>query len=312
VLLDTAKLGGQQQRVYAVDPDHVGVFFGARRIVAGSGFQTDNALTRRLAQIRRPDGGYDADAVSEAQLADGCQLVIDSRLARAGRPGPGGARRPYEPGDTIQFLGRTFRIVGVVEAGVAGRVFCPLQTLRHIKLAGARWSTMYFVKLAPGVAAEPAADALAAASGARVELKSDYGQLLYDSFSQIYTYINIANAVALVVCFIIILLTMYTMVLERTRQTGVLKALGASRRLLVWQTVTEAIMICWVGTAAGVGLAVVAAAILERVKPLLTVTMEPRWLLLAAAIGTVGGVLSALYPGYRAARLDPARALAYE
>jgi ABC-type lipoprotein release transport system permease subunit len=46
--------------------------------------------------------------------------------------------------------------------------------------------------------------------------------------------------------------------------------------------------------------------------PLQTVDIQSRWLLLAVVIGLAGGAMSAVYPGYRAARLDPATALSYE
>jgi putative ABC transport system permease protein len=115
--------------------------------------------------------------------------------------------------------------------------------------------------------------------------------------------------VALVVCFLIILLTMYTIVVERTREIGVLRALGASRFMILRGALGESLLICCAGTILGIILAYSAKLGIEQVKPLLTVAIEPRWVLLALAIGIVGGTLSALYPGWRAARLDPGLAL---
>ena len=139
-----------------------------------------------------------------------------------------------------------------------------------------------------------------------------YGRLLADSFQQIYLYINIASGVALVVCFLFVMLTMYTLILQRTREIGILKSLGASRRYLIGIAVAESVLICLVGTALGIGLSYVVARLIEWLMPLATVRIEAGWLLGAVVVGLVGGALSALYPGYRAARLDPAVALAYE
>jgi putative ABC transport system permease protein len=159
---------------------------------------------------------------------------------------------------------------------------------------------------------EAVADALAARIKAKVEPKGAYRELMYESFAQVYTYINLASGVALVVCFIIILLSMYTMVLERTREIGILRALGAGRAYMVGLSVVEALIVCVTGTGLGIALAFTAKFAIEGFRPLLTVSIAPTMILLALAIGIVGGAISALYPGYRAARLDPVAALAHE
>ena len=160
--------------------------------------------------------------------------------------------------------------------------------------------------------AEAAADAIAERTKARVELKSDYGQLLYKSFEQVYVYINIASGVALIVCFLIIVLTMYTMVLERTREIGIVRALGASRLQVVGGALGESLIISLSGTTLGIALAFADKWGIETVMPLLTVAIQLQWVLLALLIGIVGGTLSALYPGWRAARMDPGLALSLD
>ena len=216
--------------------------------------------------------------------------------------------------------------IGIVESGVACRVFCPLQVLQYIKNGGVPWVSLYFVQLLPpptgrdaaGMASagagyeEAVADALGKRLKAKVELKGDYRDLLYESFSSIYVYINAASGVALIVCFLIILLSMYTMVLERTREIGILKSLGAGKVYLIGESVLEALIVCTSGTILGMAFAFGVKYGLETARPLLTVSIEVQFLILAALIGVVGGVLSALYPGYRAARLDPVAALTNE
>jgi len=78
------------------------------------------------------------------------------------------------------------------------------------------------------------------------------------------------------------------------------------------QTILEALTISLLGTLAGVALSLPAKWIIETYRPLLTVDMQPRWLVLAFAVGLAGGLLSALYPGYRALRADPVECLTYE
>jgi len=309
VMLDTLHMGGQQQRMFAVDRANMPLFLGGRKVVEGRLFDEGRAFGDRLDAIRNANGYYDPSLVSEKEVLSACELVVDTRLARVGK---------YRVGDHVTFLGRSFEIVGIVKSGVAGRVFCPLQVLQHIKNGGVPWVSLFFVKLRPPPASAPpgyeesVADALSARIKAKVEPKGAYREMMYESFSQIYIYINVASGLALVVCFIIILLSMYTMVLERTREIGVLKSLGAGRSYLIGQSVVEAVIICMTGTALGIGLAFAAKAGLEAAKPLLTLAIQPTFILIALGIGIIGGALSALYPGYRAARLDPVAALSFE
>lgn len=316
VMLDTLHLGGQQQRLFAVDRDDMPAFLAGRRVVQGRLFDEGRAFGRRVDALRNDQGYYDPASISEEELLPACELVIDTRLARVGG---------YTVGEWVTFLGRPFRIVGIVESGVAGRVFCPLPVLQHIKNGGAPWVSLFFVKVRPpppgsawaaatrGAEYEEAvAEAMSQTLKAKVEPKSGYRRLMYEGFAQIYLYINLASGLALAVCFIIILLTMYTLVVERTREIGILKSLGAGRGQLVGQVVLEAVLICGVGTAVGLGLAVGAKFAIESWRPLLTLSIEPSFVGWATAIGVAGGGLSALYPGFRAARLDPVAALAVE
>jgi putative ABC transport system permease protein len=307
VMLDTLHMAGQQQRLFGVDVRDMPAFLGRRELVKGRLFDEGRAFAGRLESIRAAGGS--PSELPEEVVDDACELVIDTRLARVGG---------YDVGHEITFLGRPFRIVGIVESGVAGRVFCPLQVLQLIKNGGVPWVSLFFLQLnpppTPAVAGyeEAVADALSRRIKARVELKNDYRDLMYESFSQIYVYINVASGVALVVCFLIILLSMYTLVLERTREIGILKSLGASKLYLVCESVAEAVLVCVTGTVLGIVMAFGAKHLIEGTRPLLTIGIEVRFVVIAMVIGIVGGALSALYPGYRAARLDPVAALSFE
>jgi putative ABC transport system permease protein len=114
-----------------------------------------------------------------------------------------------------------------------------------------------------------------------------------------------------VISTLVILLAMYTTIIERTREIGVLKSLGASRTFIVGSIVKEALLISGVGVVAGTLLALAGKAGIEAATSL-RVDIEPRWVAIAAAIGLVGGALGALYPALRAAYQDPVKALSYE
>jgi putative ABC transport system permease protein len=110
---------------------------------------------------------------------------------------------------------------------------------------------------------------------------------------------------------LVILLAMYTTVTERTRQIGILKALGMSKGKIAWVIEQEALLVSFLGVTVGVALTLAARFFVMRVTTLV-VEIEPRWLLISLLVGIVGGSIGALYPALRAARQDAVEALSYE
>ncbi|HPC21344.1 MAG: ABC transporter permease [Phycisphaerae bacterium] len=316
VFFAQVRMGGQQQRVFGVDPRQMSLFLGSRRVLEGRAFDQAFSMAEKTAELRRPTTQIvEAESLPPEILEAGLELIIDDRLRRVGEfDAASGTNRPYRIGDEIRIMSRGFRIVGVVETGVAGRVFAPIQTLREILNGGEPWSTMFFVKLRPDLDPVVAADHFQSVLGqqARVELKSEYGKLLHESFAQVNMYMTASSGLALVVCFLFILLTMYTMVLERTREIGILKALGMTRLSLLSLSISEALVVSSSGALIGIGLAYGARYVLNVLRPLLTVELPLSMLAVALGLAVIGGGLSALYPGYRAARLEPAVALTCE
>ena len=110
---------------------------------------------------------------------------------------------------------------------------------------------------------------------------------------------------------LVILLAMYTTVTERTRQIGVLKALGMSKPKIAWVIEQEAIIVSLIGVIAGVLLTLGTRFLIMRATSL-TIEIEPRWIAFAFLVGLLGGTIGALYPAVRAARQDAVDALSYE
>jgi putative ABC transport system permease protein len=104
---------------------------------------------------------------------------------------------------------------------------------------------------------------------------------------------------------------MYTTITERTREIGILKAMGASRGYIVGIIEKEAILISFIGLVAGFAASLVAGYFIQRFYGLVF-EYSWTWAMTAAAIGLVGGMLGALYPALRASNLDAVNALAYE
>ncbi len=185
VLWQQTLMGGKDQRMFGVDPADMPAFLGSHKIIAGRLPDADGTFRKMLDGLRRPDGAYDPSIVTPEQLAAGLEMLIDQRLAVAGH---------YKVGDTVQAIGQEWRIVGIVEPGVPARVFCPIQTLRHIAYAGEARATVFYVKLRPGVSRDPfeldrIADTLAKASKKVVEPLGAMRAMWGETFATMFAYI---------------------------------------------------------------------------------------------------------------------------
>jgi putative ABC transport system permease protein len=147
--------------------------------------------------------------------------------------------------------------------------------------------------------------------GNHVLLTSEIPSLYGQSFRAVEIFLNVVIGLALVISTLVILLGMYTTIIERTREIGILKSLGASKSFIVMTIEKEAALISALGIAVGFAVALIGKFLIQRNTRLL-IDLPPRWLLIAALIGLLGGVIGALYPAVRAANLDPVEAISYE
>jgi putative ABC transport system permease protein len=110
----------------------------------------------------------------------------------------------------------------------------------------------------------------------------------------------------------VIFQAMYTSVLERTREIGILKSMGASRLTIVSVVLRETSVLAVVGVAVGVLLSFAVKAFLAARFPTLYLDMNSALVAKGAVIALIGAICGALYPAWMASRKDPIDALAYE
>ena len=295
VFLGRMKLGGLTQNVFGMRVQDFALFAGSRRLLAGEVFEDVDSPKEAL-------GLADVDQDSAAVLP----LIIDERLARASGLHVG-ERAAYGDAPAV--------IVGIIETGVAGRVLAPINLLRGANGVAARTAHMFFVKAKAGLSTDQLqqlCEQIETKTKRNATLVANYSQVLADNFRNIMIFVTLVSIIALVICFLFILVTMYTMVLERKKEIAILQSLGADRAMVLRQTVQEALLICSTGTALGIGLTFAVRWIIEIAQPLMNVEVQGQWMLIAAAVGIGGGVLSAIYPGYVALRHDPVEALSFE
>lgn len=105
---------------------------------------------------------------------------------------------------------------------------------------------------------------------------------------------------------------MYTTVIERTRDVGILKSIGASKGYIVKALLGETMLICGVGIVLGIILSYAARSAFISAYPTISINITISWIIRAAAISVGASLLGATYPSYLASGKDPVEALAYD
>jgi len=218
-------------------------------------------------------------------------------------------------GDRIQMLNNEFRIAGIVEHGKGARKFLPIATLQGLIGAPGKASIFYVKVDDPSNAAAVEQEILAIPGMQQYHVRSmrEYLSLMtVGNIPGLSTFITIVIGVAVVIGFIVIFQAMYTAVMERTREIGILKSMGASKLYIVNVILRETLLITATGIVLGTAVSFLAREGLVAHFPTTRIQITAPWVLRAALIALVGGVLGAVYPAFRAAQKDPIDALAYE
>jgi putative ABC transport system permease protein len=218
-------------------------------------------------------------------------------------------------GDTLEILNHSFRIAGIVEHGKGARKFVPIETMQD--LIGAKdKASVFYLKLDSPSNADAVVDEIKHVP--RMERYQAVSMAYYLSMMTpsntpgLRSFINVVIAISLIIGFLVIFQAMYTAVMERTREIGILKSLGASKLYIVDVILRETTLLAIFGIVVGILFSVAARAALRQRLPLLQVEFSLEWMVRAIGIAIVGALLGALYPAYKAAHKDPIDALAYE
>jgi putative ABC transport system permease protein len=218
-------------------------------------------------------------------------------------------------GDTIEILNHPFRVAGVVAHGKGARKFLPMQTLQDLIGATGK-ASVFYVKLDDANNADLVVKEIHAVPGMQqyaVRSMREYLSMMTPSnLPGFKTFIEVVIGVAVVIGFIVIFQAMYAAVMERTREIGILKSMGASKFYIVNLVLRETGLLAVVGTALGIVISYLARNAIVARFPTLRVAIQTDWVGYTIVIALVGAMLGALYPAYKAAQKDPIDALAYE
>lgn len=232
-------------------------------------------------------------------------------------------------GETITIKSRSFRVIGVTKAkGSSGftnpdeTIYVPVTTAMKILLGQDSVQAI----LAQAATAEKVEEAQEEIESLLLDQHNITDPTLADfTLTSSKDALSIVNnvtgiltgllsgiaAISLVVGGIGIMNIMLVTVTERTKEIGLLKAIGAKRKDILTQFLIEAIVLTVSGGIAGIILGVSLSFLITRFLPIPFV-FQPIAILLAVGVSTIVGVVFGIYPAQRAAKLSPIDALRYE
>jgi putative ABC transport system permease protein len=279
---------------------HVVVATGV--IVAGIG-GLESVTGVDLAQFNKMSGGFEYLHGGAFQRPD--DILVDEYYAR---------QHHLQLGDQIRVLGQNWRVAGIFASGKLARMVLPLATVQKLTANVGKVGMIY---LKVDNAADVGSDIEVLQTkfeGYRFLSMAEYLSMVsIDNVPGLRPFIHVIIGIGVVIGFAVVCLSMYMAVLQRTREIGILKSLGASKGYVLLLVVAEAMAMGLAGTVAGILLSFVGRWVIMTLAPAsLSEAIVPDWWPIAGAIALGASLLGALYPGFRAARQDPIEALAYE
>jgi len=234
-------------------------------------------------------------------------IIIDDVLAQT----KGG----LHVGDTLTVMNQPFRICGIVEHGKGGRKLLPIATMGEMMGAEGK-ATLFYIKVDEPANENQVIEEIHATRGLE-----DYPMQTMEDWNSMMTparlpgfniALYVVTCIAVIVGFLVIFQSMYTAVLERTREIGILKSMGASKGTIVGVVLRETAVMAVGGVLVGIVGVFGVRILLGHVFPTLHFEISGEWVVRGAVIAFVGSVCGALYPAWMAARKDAIDALAYE
>jgi len=217
-------------------------------------------------------------------------------------------------GDRITILNTPWRVSGIFEGGKLAHIVFPLGVLQQ-KTSNIGKVSQIYLKL------DDAANTAAVVQDLVSKLP-DYPIYSMDDFTSLYNVSNIPAlrefiivimAIGVIIGFAVVCLSMYMAVLQRTREIGILKSLGASQVFILRIILTEAVILGIGGTILGIAMSFGACWLIRTVEPAsIPMVIVPIWWPIAGVVTLIGSAFGALYPGISAARHDTIEALSYE
>jgi putative ABC transport system permease protein len=231
-------------------------------------------------------------------------VVVDDIYAQA---------KHVDVGDMVQLVGHTFRVSGIVEHGKGARLFLSYKMVEDMTGRQGKASA-FFITLKDPTQVQAVMDQikLILPEYSMIPMKEYTKLMMSNNMPALDAFFSTVIFVALAIGVLVIFLSMYTTITERTREIGILRSLGASKGFIVSLIFQESAAICLVGVVVGIAVSFLVARGVVWQFPTLVVLITPDWIFKASAFAVLSGIIGSFYPSIKAAAQDPVEALAYE
>jgi putative ABC transport system permease protein len=288
---------------------YIGVVMAQPHVVAVTGVVVqsltfpDSIFGIDYATFKKMNGGFTYVAGGDPVNDD--DMGVDEAYAR---------QHHLKVGSKTTLAAHDWKISGVFESGKGARIAVKMTALQEINGAP-NHITMMFVKLDDSKLEDEISASLKTTLHddqiySMAELTDAYD---VSNVGMLRDFIGVVIGVAMIVGFIVVFMAMYTAVLERTREIGILKAVGGSSGLILQILFRETVLLAVLGTLLGIAFTYGTQWMMKHSVPasLVQETVYDWWGY-AAAIAVVGALLGAIVPGLKAVRQDVTEALSYE
>lgn len=256
-----------------------------------------------LDQFSKMSGGF--HFLEGGSFQKDADILIDEFYAR---------EKNLHAGDTLNLIGNDWHIAGVFESGKLARICVRLPVLQQLT-GNPRHLSQIYLKVDNRSHVQDVVNELRETlPGYPVYTMEEFTSLLsINSIGLLRNFIGVVIAIAVVVGFIVVSMAMYTAVLERTREIGILRSLGASSSFIFSLLLKETLLLALVGTGIGIVFTYLAQWSIEHIGHSgLTQETVYTWWPIAGTIAVTGAVLGALAPAFKAIREEVTQALSYE
>jgi putative ABC transport system permease protein len=297
--LSTAPMSDKIPALLMQEP-HVTFAMGTM-VLPLSGFDSMTGVD--LEDFRRLNGGF--RYVQGGPLFNDNDILVDDYYAK---------QKHLKVGDTLNVANHDWRVAGIVESGKLTRVAVKLNVLQALTGNPGHLSQI-FIKVDDPRRAQEVVDALREKyKGYQIYTMEEFTSMLtINSIGILKSFIGVVIGIAVVVGFIVVFMAMYTAVLERTREIGILKAVGGSSGLILNILLRETLVLALLGSAVGILLTYGSQWLMRYLAPASLVQETVYgWWPIATGIAIVGALLGAVVPGMKAVKQDVTEALSYE
>jgi putative ABC transport system permease protein len=217
-------------------------------------------------------------------------------------------------GSTIHLVNHDWTVSGIFDGGKLARICVKLSSLQEIQGSQGHLSQIYLKLDDPKLADAVVASLKDKMPGYPIYTMQELTSMLsISNVGMLKEFIGVVIGVAVIVGFIVVFMAMYTAVLERTREIGILKAVGGSSQLVLSLLLRETLLLSLLGTGVGILLTYGTQWLMKHMVPASLVQETVYyWWPIAGGIAIVGSMLGVIVPAMKAVKQDVTEALSYE